>query len=214
MTKQNILVIGAHSDDQVIGAGAAMAKYAQQGHRVKTVIFSYGEKTHPHLKANIIANIRRKESQQADKIIGGKGVVFLGLTEWQFEKEYSTIEKQLTLLIRRFKPHKIFTHSIDDGHPDHVAVHKLVANLYDKMRLLCDVYTFDVWTPFNLKKRNNPWLFVDVSDTFRKKLDALKCFQSQKWHAILILISPVYIRAIYNGLLNNTQFGEVFYKIR
>jgi len=190
-----------------------MAKYAHHGNKVKTIIFSKGEKSHPHLKADVITDIRQKESCAADEIIGGNGIYFLDFKEGQFPQHYPRHETQLKRFIRNYRPTKIFTHSIDDGHPDHVNTHKIVAELYDKMKLKCDLYTFDVWTPFNFKKRENPWMLIDVSKTFPKKMTALKCFKSQ-YFAAAYPIALSYLRAIYNGFLNNTHYAEIFYKVR
>ena len=78
-SKGSILVICAHSDDQIIGAGGAIAKYAREGYDIHTIILSFGESVKPHLRREVISKVRIKEAQKADKIIGGKGVVFLGL---------------------------------------------------------------------------------------------------------------------------------------
>jgi LmbE family N-acetylglucosaminyl deacetylase len=48
--KGTVLVIVAHNDDHIIGAGGTLAKYAQEGKKVRTIIMSYGESSHPHLK--------------------------------------------------------------------------------------------------------------------------------------------------------------------
>lgn len=190
-----------------------MADYAHEGHFVKTIILSQGEKSHPHLKADVICKIRQKESEQADEVIGGKGVTFCDFKEGQFPMHYPKHEPLLKQFIRNYKPTKIFTHSIDDGHPDHVNTHKIVVELYDQMKLKCDLYTFDVWTPFNLKKRENPWMMVDVTKTYPKKVEALKCFKSQYVAAGYPLILS-YLRALYHGFLNNIPYAEIFYKVR
>jgi len=84
----NILIIAAHSDDQILGAGGTTAKYAKEGSTVKTIIFFSGEETHPHFKEEIIVSTRMDESLKADKIIGGKGVNFFNYIEKSFKKSY------------------------------------------------------------------------------------------------------------------------------
>lgn len=39
---ERILVIVAHSDDQMLGPGGTLVKYAKEGKEIHTVIFSYG----------------------------------------------------------------------------------------------------------------------------------------------------------------------------
>ncbi|MDO8660733.1 MAG: PIG-L family deacetylase, partial [Candidatus Woesearchaeota archaeon] len=81
---QTILTICAHNDDQIVGAGGTLAKYAAEGKRIRTVICSFGESSHPHLKREIIVERRVKESLRADKILGGSGVAYFGLAEGKF----------------------------------------------------------------------------------------------------------------------------------
>jgi LmbE family N-acetylglucosaminyl deacetylase len=213
--KSTIIVFCAHSDDQILGVGGTMVKYANEGKRIYTLIFSFGEATHPWLKRNVAAEMRAKESEAADKIIGGRGIRFLGLKEGRFSEEFEkkNMRSFVKSIIRKLKPEKIFTHSIDDPHPDHRAVHKLVLDTVDEMGYRCDIYAFDVWNPLKIRKRSEPRLYVDITDTFDTKMKALAQFRSQ-WLAMLALRWSVYIRAWINGIHNDCKYAESFVKVR
>lgn len=215
MAKNPVIIFCAHSDDQILGAGGTMAKYAKEGKDIYTIIFSYGVASHLWLKKSVTAEMRVKESQNADKIVGGKSVIFLGLTEGKFTQETKKRDtrKKITKMIEKIKPKKIFTHSLEDPHPDHKAVHKFVTETMDKMKYSCDVYSFDIWNPIRIRKRSEPKLVVDITDTFKRKIKALKCFKSQKI-SLVSLLPSVYIKAITNGFNNNVKFAEVFIKER
>ena len=223
--KKNIIIFCAHSDDQVLGAGGAMAKYAREGYNIYTYIFSFGELSHPHLKASYIKKIRTKESEVADKIIGGKKVEFFGLKDGVMDKEIKNknIYFKVKNIIEEIKPEKIFTHSIDDMLPDHRVVRRCVIRAYDELNqeknVKCDVYSFDVWNILNLAKRDNPILVVDISSTFKHKIQALHEFKSQInifTHAYLVnlLYLGVYIKAFVYGIRYGNKLAEIFYKIR
>ena len=49
-----MLVVCAHPDDNILGAGGTIAKYSSEGKKVITVIASYGESGNPWLKENVI----------------------------------------------------------------------------------------------------------------------------------------------------------------
>ncbi|MBN1793295.1 PIG-L family deacetylase [Candidatus Woesearchaeota archaeon] len=223
-SKGNILVICAHSDDQVIGAGGALAKYAKEGYDIHTLIMSFGESVKPHFKREVISKIRVKESQRANKILGGKGLTFLGLKELKFEEDFArrNISENFKSLILKMNPVKIFTHSNDDAHPDHRATLRIVLKAYKRLRLTCELYTFEVWHLFNIKKRNKPKLVVDTTETFSKKIAALKAFKSQiklsSFYNYFVLNNffyfLIYIKDFMNGLKYKSRFAEVFYKIR
>ena len=223
-SKGSILVICAHSDDQIIGAGGAIAKYAKEGFDVHTIVLSFGEGVKPHLRREVISRTRVKEAQKADKIIGGSGVTFLGLKEMRFEDDFEKrgMAQNFVKILERFKPIKIFTHSSDDAHPDHRAALRLVLKACNQVKLNSDLYTFEVWHLLNLKKRNKPKLIIDTSETFKTKIKALKAFKSQidlsNFYNYLVLNNflffLVYVKDAFNGIKYNMKYAEVLYKIR
>jgi LmbE family N-acetylglucosaminyl deacetylase len=223
-SKGNILVLCAHSDDQVIGAGGAMSEYAKQGYNVHTMIFSYGENVKPHMKPEVITKMRVEESEKADRILGGSGVVFLGLKELAFEAEIQKHgkEKELDDFIKKYKPVKIFTHATDDAHPDHRSTLRIVLKAYKRLKLDCELYTFEVWHLFNLRKRRKPKLIIDITPSFKKKIDALLAFKSQinlsNFYNYIVLNNffyfSIHIKDFINGLNNGCKYAEIFYKLR
>ena len=213
--KESILVLCAHSDDQIFGVGGTLAKYAEEGKRILIVVFSYGEKSHPWLKKKVTVKIRVKESHEAAKIIGIEKTIFLGIEEGKFSREIEEkdIHDKIYRLIKKYRPAKIFTHTGDDPMPDHSATSKFVLELCNEIDYKGEVYSFDVWNPIKIKERNIPKLYIDTSKTFHKKIKALKCFESQ-WMSMVSLLWSVYYRAIKNGLKAHCLFAEVFYKVR
>jgi len=213
--KETILVFCAHNDDNVVGAGATLAKYAKEGKEVTTIIFSYGELSHPWLQPKEITKIRVKESKKADKIMGLKRNIYLGLKEGNFLKQVREkhMDKKIKELIKKYKPIKIFTHSRDDPFPDHQAVFKAVVDVVNTMRTKCDVYTFQVWNPVKLLRRNYPKLIVDINETLPIKVRAFKEHKSQKV-TIISLLWSIYVRALWNGFNHKMKYAEVFYKVR
>ena len=213
--KGNILIFCAHPDDEVFGAGGTIAKLAKQGFKIKTVVFSYGEQSHPWIKKRFVVETRVKESNEASKVIGSERAIFLALREGYFKEDAKkrNVEKYLSGLIKKTSPKKIFTHSIDDPHPDHRIAYETTLNSVRKSGKQCSVYTFDIWNPLNVVKRKNPRMYVDISDTFGIKINALKCFKSQTASMISLLWS-VYVRAVKNGIENKSRFAEVFYKAK
>lgn len=212
---KNILVICAHPDDEVFGPGGTIAKYAKEGAQVDVIIFSYGEQSHPWLRKKFVIETRKNEQKEASEILGTKTTTFLGLREGSFKEESGNknVYSKISSMIKTKKPIKIFTHSSDDPHPDHKVVHKTVMKAIEQADYNCDVYTFDIWNPINLINRKKPKMYVDVSKTFGKKIEALKCFRSQKVSLILLLWS-VYIKALVSGIESKNKFAEVFYKVR
>ena len=211
--RETILVFSAHNDDFVLGAGGTIKNYVDEGKNVEVLIFSYGEKSHPWLKEDVVQKMRVKESEEASKILGCK-VTFFDLKEFKFLEEYKNkgVEKKLLSMIESKKPSKIFTHSAEDPHPDHQAVNKITEAILNKVKKSPEVYIFSVWNPVSFKTQY-PSLYVNISKTFKLKVKAMKTFQSQKVHVAYPFFLLMY-RSVRDGLKIRKRFAEQFFRIK
>ena len=206
-----ILCIVAHPDDEIVGMGGTILKYLEKGKKVVTIIFSYGQKSHPHLKEDIITKARMVETQELDEKLNRQSI-FLGLTEGSIKKEVESlkIKEKLTKLIKKYKPKQIFTHTGGDPHPDHKAVHQAVTQTIEESKYKGEFLTFEVWDIIN---ENLPAIYVDISDYFKKKMEIMRLYKSQK-HFIYPLLLPITARAKIYGMKNKCKYAEKFYKIK
>jgi len=213
-----ILVFCAHSDDQIVGAGGSLAKYVKDGEKVIVVIFSYGELGDPILKKDIAKRQRVEESIRVGEFLGIRETIFLGAPDTKIKKKVKDAKfiKKVEDLIKKYKPSKIFTHAISDIHPggDHIAVNKIVFKATKNIDWKGDLFTFDIWNPFDIfSKKNLPVMYVDISDTFDLKMKALRMFESQiGW--VYSLLPGIFIKAKIDGIKNRYRYAEKFYKIR
>ena len=213
--KETILVFGAHTDDFVIGAGGTIANYVQEGKKVISLVFSYGELSHPWMKGKVVQDFRSQEALEAGKILNCK-TIFFGLRENHFPEDYQekNIEKEILKIIEREKPSKIFTHSIEDPHPDHKAVNNITIELFEEITFKPkpELYVYSIWNPVSFKTRW-PAFYVNVTKNFSLKMKALKSFKSQKIHVAYPLFLLIF-REIKNGLKISTFFAEMFYRVK
>jgi LmbE family N-acetylglucosaminyl deacetylase len=212
---EKILVIAAHNDDPIFGAGGTLAKYSKQNKKFKTVLFSYGELSHPQLKPEIIIKTRKRETNKADKILGGNGVEYMGMrdTNMLLKIRKQEVKKKIIDIINKEKPDKIFTHGANDLHTHHIVIYQLIKKLIKENKINCPVYSFDVWNVMKLRKRGLPRLVVDITDTFEKKIEALRAHKSQT-NTLMSLGWLVHFKARMNGWNNNCKYAEVFDKIK
>ncbi len=211
--KEKIVVFSAHSDDFVIGAGGTIAKYTQQRNKVLAVVFSYGELSHPWLKKKVVQKMRYKETEDASKLLKCKSI-FFDLKEGKFLDDYhaKNLKESLIQLLEKEKPTKIFTHSHEDPHPDHRAIHEITLEVFNELKEKPEVYMYSIWNPVSFKTQY-PSLYVNVSKTFSLKLKALWKFKSQKVHVSYPFILLMY-KAIKDGIKMRTRFGEHFFRIK
>ena len=212
--KETVLCFGAHGDDLEIGMGASIAKYAQEGKRVIGVIFSSGENSSPWLKKEHLVDNRKEEAVEIGEFVGCTETVLLNLKDGNLMEEIRSkkVQEKLEVIIQKYKPTLIFTHSRLDPHKDHQAVHKSVVKALEKVdsKGKIPTYVYEVW---NVVNESGPRMYVDVSKTFSKKIEAMKKFKSQ-WLYVYLLMVPVYLRAFFTGMKHGCWYAERFYKIR
>ena len=216
MTKERILVCCALPDDAAVGAGGTIAKYVKEGKFVKTLVFSYGELGQAHLLPELVRDLKRKEAEEADKILGGNGVEFLGLDEGDFVKQavQPVVRRHLKALLEIEKPNKIFVHSPDDPQPSHRAVHKIITSLVKALKLDAELYSFDVWSPMSFLNRGKPKLIVNTTGTMDQKVRAIDAHVTQRKLFVGHLLDlKVHIKDYYNGSLNGCRYAEVFVRL-
>lgn len=213
--KEVIFVFSAHSDDFVIGCGGTIAKYAAQGKDIRCYIFSYGEKSHPWMRPDKVKDMRAKEAYNASEHLGCNTKI-LDLREGNIKKDAKTKGKlkYLTKQIEKYRPSKIFIHSKEDPHPDHKAVYSITMQIVRRLKKesIPDIYVYSVWNPFEFKTQY-PALYIDVKETFEKKLEAMRLFPSQTVH-VLFPVFLLLFRAFKDGIFSGHKLAEKFYLIK
>lgn len=124
-TPKRALTIGAHPDDAEFGAGATLARWADDGCEITMLVVTDGSKgswNPDEIRTNLIAR-RKDEQSEAAKTLGAKTTVHLD--EVDGELEYSSqLRRDIALQIRLHKPDVVLTHDPWQRyqlHPDHRA---------------------------------------------------------------------------------------------
>lgn len=180
----NILVIAPHPDDEVLGCGGVMTKYASTGNKVHVLIMSRGVS---HLYGpDKIDNVRR-EAREAQKIIGVTDTRFLDFPAPELDRvSLAEISRAIEKVLMEWKIDVLFLPHKGDIHNDHRVVFKaaMVAARPINACTVKEIYCFETlseteWAhPFS----NDvfiPNFFVDITDYFNTKIEAMKCFKSQ-----------------------------------
>ncbi|OYT41618.1 hypothetical protein B6U80_01015 [Candidatus Pacearchaeota archaeon ex4484_26] len=205
--KERILILCAHSDDEIIAAGGTIAKYVKEKKDVKVVIFSSGEKSVPWLKEKRIIKQRENETAKVSKVLGCK-VEFLGLPDLKLAENLEANSKKIRKIMQKFKPDKIFVHNKYDAHPDHRAVFYILEKALAGRKRKPKIFTFLVWAFFNPK--DSAKFYVKIDDYFANKIKALGIFKSQKFFIYLNYL-PIFLSNRLAGIKNRCKYAETFY---
>ncbi len=150
MTKA-ILAVLAHPDDETFGVGGTLALYAQKGYDTYYICATRGEVgtvDEEHLSGfKDIAELRTNELNRAAKILGLKGVYFLGYRDSgmpgsednkhpnaQINHSIDEVATQVVKYIRELKPDIVLTFDPIGGykHPDHIHIQKATVLAFEK----------------------------------------------------------------------------------
>ncbi len=189
-----VLAFSAHPDDLDFGCSGTVAKWTKEGREVYYCILTDGSKGKlTKISDPKIIEIREKEQKNAAKVIGAKDVVFLREKDGELENT-KELRKNLVKVIRKIKPDVVMcfdpaNRSFDNFyrfHRDHRISGEVVFDaVYPDAG--SDAFFPELtkeYPPHKIKEAwfyatNNPNVFVDISETIDKKLEALKQHKSQ-----------------------------------
>jgi len=158
----------AHPDDEALSSGGSIAKYVALGNEISTLCFSSD-------------SVRKKEYLNAAKVLGVQKPVIFDYPDVK-SKELE-ITKDFISYLLDFRPDVVVTHLENDYHIDHRSTYNIVLEgiewaahetQYENPHLVSKVYVAETTILIP-----NPHILVDISEHYKKKEQAIKCYKSQ-----------------------------------
>lgn len=196
---QRALVIAAHPDDIDFSAAGTVAVWTDAGIEVTYCLATDGDAGgfDDSVPRAEMGPLRRKEQLAAAACVGVHDVRFLGYPDGQVEPGLA-LRKDLARVIRQVRPDRVLCPSpernyqrIGIGHPDHRAVGSAALDAvypdarnpyaFPELRLTegLEAWTVrEVWISAGPAARHAAH-FVDITDTFSRKIAALEAHESQ-----------------------------------
>src|ERR1700674_4184418 len=125
-----LMAVLAHPDDESLGTGGILAKYAAEGIETSLVTATRGERgwfgderEYPGLEA--LGQIREAELHATAEVLGVRSVDFLGYLDGELDQAHpAEVVAKIVGHLRRIKPDVVVTFGPDGsyGHPDHIAI--------------------------------------------------------------------------------------------
>ena len=206
----NILVISAHPDDEVLGMGGTIYKFAKLGHKIDLCIVTDG-------KCGSVKRekIRKESASKAAKFLGIKKIHFLNFPDTKLDvTPQIEINKKLETLIKKIKPEIIYTVPDNDFHKDHQKIHEctLVATrpVASKVK---QVFSYEI--PGTVKTAFMPNYFENIEKEISFKIKAFQ-FYTTELQKFPHPRSPESIEnlAIHRGIESGIKRAEAFRLIR
>jgi LmbE family N-acetylglucosaminyl deacetylase len=125
-----LLAVLAHPDDESLGFGGTLAKYAAEGIETYLLTATRGERGRFGSQGKggnpvEVGRVREAELRAAAAVLGIREVCVLGYPDGALDKiQAGTAIRAIASHIRRIQPHVIVTFGPEGGygHPDHIAI--------------------------------------------------------------------------------------------
>lgn len=196
LSEQRLLVVSAHSADWVWRSSGTIAKYLAGGAQVFVVCLTYGARgesgplwRQEGQTAENVKKIRLTESMNAAKVLGVTNFEMWDYDDFLLDVNSDVVQK-LNEKIREVQPTLIITHDKQDStNPDHGLAREIVHRAAVMSRQAgiesnglkpakaVPIYGFEASEP----ERSGyvPAIYIDITDFFEKKLEAMKCIATQ-----------------------------------
>ena len=207
--KLHILAIAAHPDDIELSCAGTLIKHAQAGQAVGILDLTQGE-----LGTRGTPAIRAQEARDAAKVMGIAIREQVGLADGRFRNDDES-QVKLIKYIRHYQPDIVIANALNDRHPDHGRGGRLIADacFYSGLRKITTQWEGadqGAWRPGRVyhmiqDRHYEPNFIVDISGTFKTKMEAIKCYKSQ-FHDPASGEPVTYIAT--EGFLNNIMYRD------
>lgn len=186
---QTRLVIAAHPDDEALGCGGTIARWAEEGVAIHLAFIAdgIGARANQSAAEQPALQNRRAAAESAAGILGATSVHFDDLPDNQLDSvPLLEITQRVEALIEAHQPDTVVTHHAADLNIDHRRVHQAVMTAcrpqhgHPVRTILCfEVASSTEWQPPGSGAPFEPDWFMDISATLPRKLAALDAYAEE-----------------------------------
>lgn len=220
-----ILVIAAHPDDEILGCGGTMTKYADRGDDVHILFLGSGigaRDDDPATDGDQQAR-RRQAATSAAKTVGAYPPRFADFPDNQMDSvPLLDIVKAIENIVFEIGPGIVFTHHGGDLNIDHRRAYEATLTACRPLpgSTVAQICAFEVlssteWGPFAADRVFLPNRFVEVTGQMDRKLSALSAYGEELRpfpHARSI--EAVRAQATLRGASVGVPYAEAFTTVR
>jgi LmbE family N-acetylglucosaminyl deacetylase len=182
---KNVVVISAHPDDEILGAGGTLLKHKKSGDNLAWVIITGVDQANGFTKERV--RTRNLEISQVADSIGFSKVYKLNYPTMGLSPEIvNEMIPKISSIFIEFEPEVIYVMNRSDAHSDHRYTFDAVAACTKSFRypfikkvLMYECISETEFAPQLPEKVFMPNYFVDITDFFDRKLEIMQIYQSE-----------------------------------
>jgi LmbE family N-acetylglucosaminyl deacetylase len=183
MAGQQIAVIGAHPDDELLGAGGTLALHVRDGDDVHAIVVADGAGSR---YTREMKDTLEKQARRAAEVIGFASLRLLALPDQRLDTvPLIELTQRFEEMLDDIGPQIVYTHFPGDVNDDHGVVAKCawVACRPYRRRLgkfaVFETPSSTEWAWPLPGTSLQPNLFVDITDTIDIKIAAMECYETE-----------------------------------
>jgi LmbE family N-acetylglucosaminyl deacetylase len=179
-----VLVVAAHPDDEILGAGATLARHVDQGDEVHACVLSEGATSR---YADAMVNELVDCGKKAADVIGFVSLRFEQLPDQRLDTlPLIQVTQTIEELVDAVRPEVVYTHFPWDVNSDHAVAARCVWTAcrpyrfpFVKLIAAFETPSSTEWALPGEQHRFEPQRFVDVSATLARKFEAMRCYHTE-----------------------------------
>lgn len=218
---KNVLVVSAHPDDEILGAGGTILNHVANGDIVYWLIITNIFESQGFTKERIES--RQQEIRQVANMIGIKEVYNLAYPTMTLSS--STMIKmvpEISDIFKKVEPEIIYCVNRSDAHSDHrftfdavMACTKSFRHPYIKRILMYECLSETEFAPTLPERTFFPNYFVDITEHFKKKLEIMQIYESEiGQHPFPRSLRNLEALAVFRGASVGVEYAEAFQLIK
>ncbi len=218
---KKVIIISAHPDDEVLGAGGAILKHVENGDEVYWLVTTNITTSAGFSEERVQS--RQKEIRQVEKELGFKKTFLLDYPTMDLSSSsVITMVPKISEVFNEVKPEIIYCVNRSDAHSDHritfdavMACTKSFRYPYVKKVLMYECLSETEFAPALFEKAFIPNYFVDISKFFKLKLEVMRIYQSELGdHPFPRSERNIGALATYRGASVGVEYAEAFQLIK
>lgn len=213
----NILVIVAHPDDEILGCGGTIVKHINKGDKVNVVFTADGVSSRENQMESI--SERHQATLKTLEYLGCEKPIFFDFPDNKLDSiALLDIVQKIEYIIAKLQPKIIYTHHYGDLNIDHQITHKATITTCRPQPNFCvkEIYSFETlsathWQSSSMGNAFSPNYFIDISLCIDTKLNALKFYDKEmRSYPHARSYEAIKSLAITRGATVGLKFAEAF----
>lgn len=218
---KTVIVISAHPDDEILGAGGTLLKHKKNGDKIYWLIITNVLESYGFSKERVYS--RQREIEKVSEALGVKKVFILDYPTMSLST--STLIEMVPKISKVFteiEPEIVYCLNRSDAHSDHritfdavMACTKSFRYPFIKQVLMYECISETEFAPQLPEKVFIPNYFVDISSFLEEKLELMKIYESEVGeHPFPRSLRNIEALATYRGASVGVEYAEAFQLIK